>query len=168
MLDARVQGDNDMEHSNRRYSEEEVTQIIRHTLSRGGVKDTISHAELVEIARSTGISGAKLEAAIENMETEGMFESAKEEWLRRHRQEFVHHLTSYLIVNGFLTFIYLWTSPGGYFWPIWPMAGWGIGMAFHFMDTFFVSEAKLERGARRLLKQRRRRQESMEEQGFEA
>ncbi len=150
-----------MEHANRRYSEDEVTQIIRHALSRGGVKDTISHDELVEIARSSGISGAKLEAAIENMETEGVFEAAKAEWIRRHRAEFYSHLTSYCIVNGFLIFVNMWTSRQ-YLWAIWPIMGWGIGLAFHFMDTFFVSEAKLEAGARRLLKQRRRQREKLE------
>ncbi len=143
-----------MEHANRRYSEDEVTQIIRHTLSRGGVKDTISHDELVEIARSTGISGAKLEAA-------------KAEWIKRHRAEFYSHLTSYCIVNGFLIFVNMWTSRA-YPWAIWPIMGWGIGLAFHFRDTFFVSEERLERGARRLLKQRQRRQERIESRGFEA
>ncbi len=154
-----------MEHANRRYSEEEVTQIVRHALSRGGVKDTISHDELVEIARSSGISGGKLEAAIENMETEGVFEASKVEWLQRHRGEFFRHLTSYCIINGFLLFVNLTTSRG-YLWVIWPMMGWGIGLAFHFVDTFFVSETKLDRGARRLLKQRRRRQERIESRDF--
>jgi hypothetical protein len=151
-----------MEHSNRRYSEEEVTQIIRHALSRGGVKDTISHDELVEIARASGISGTKLEAALEHMETDGAMEAAKAEWLKGHREDFFHHLTSYLIVNGFLWFVYFWTMPGRYPWPVWVMAGWGIGIAFHFMDTFFVSEAKIEKGAEKLLRQRRRRQERMQ------
>jgi hypothetical protein len=164
MLEARQE--TAMEHSNRRYSEEEVTQIIRHALSRGGLKDTISHDELVEIARSSGISGAKLEAAIENLEADGAMEAAKVEWLKRHREEFFQHLTSYVIVNGFLWFVWFWATRGGYPWPVWPMAGWGIGLAFHFMDTFFVSETKIERGAERLLRQRRRRQERMESRGM--
>lgn len=160
-----------MEHANRRYSEDEVTQIVRHALARGGVKDTISHDELVEIARSSGISGAKLEAAIEHLETEAMFESAKVEWLKRHRGEFFRHLTSYCIINGFLLFVNLVTTHSMTLmrlWVIWPMAGWGIGLAFHFVDTFFVSELKIERGARRLLKQRRRQQERLRSREFEA
>jgi hypothetical protein len=34
------------------------------------------------------------------------------------------------------------------------------------MDTFFVSESKIERGAERLMRQRRRRQERMESGGL--
>ena len=40
------------------------------------------------------------------------------------------HLTFYLLVNVFLTGIWA-ASGGGYFWPIWPMLGWGIGLAAH-------------------------------------
>lgn len=40
------------------------------------------------------------------------------------------HLTVYLAVNGML--IAIWALTGmGYFWPIWPMMGWGIGLASH-------------------------------------
>jgi class 3 adenylate cyclase len=40
------------------------------------------------------------------------------------------HLTVYVAVNLFL--IAIWAaSGGGYFWPIWPILGWGIGVASH-------------------------------------
>jgi class 3 adenylate cyclase len=40
------------------------------------------------------------------------------------------HLTLYLLINVFL--IGIWAaSGGGYFWPIWPILGWGIGVASH-------------------------------------
>jgi class 3 adenylate cyclase len=40
------------------------------------------------------------------------------------------HLTVYLLVNVLL--IGVWAaSGGGYFWPIWPILGWGIGVAAH-------------------------------------
>jgi hypothetical protein len=38
---------------------------------------------------------------------------------------------SYLMVMGLLIAIWLLTSPGHYFWPVWPMLGWGIGLASH-------------------------------------
>jgi class 3 adenylate cyclase len=45
-------------------------------------------------------------------------------------QSFKHHLTVYLLVNVFL--IGIWAASGaGYFWPIWPILGWGIGLAVH-------------------------------------
>ncbi len=40
------------------------------------------------------------------------------------------HLTVYALVNLFL--IGVWAASGaGYFWPIWPMLGWGLGVAAH-------------------------------------
>jgi uncharacterized membrane protein len=41
------------------------------------------------------------------------------------------HLGTYLSVNLMLVMIWLLTMPGGYFWPIWPMMGWGVGLASH-------------------------------------
>jgi class 3 adenylate cyclase len=40
------------------------------------------------------------------------------------------HFTTFLLVN--LMLIGLWAaSGGGYFWPIWPILGWGIGVGCH-------------------------------------
>jgi hypothetical protein len=41
------------------------------------------------------------------------------------------HATSYLLVIAMLVIIWALTTPGGYFWPVWPMLGWGIGLAAH-------------------------------------
>lgn len=32
--------------------------------------------------------------------------------------------------------IWAFTSPGGYFWPAWPILGVGIGVAFTFLDAY--------------------------------
>jgi len=46
------------------------------------------------------------------------------------RQSFKTHLAIYLAVN--LGLIGIWAaSGGGYFWPIWPILGWGIGLGCH-------------------------------------
>ena len=46
------------------------------------------------------------------------------------RQSFKTHLTFYLVVNVLM--IGIWAaSGGGYFWPIWVILGWGIGLAAH-------------------------------------
>lgn len=144
-----------MDFQNRRYSEEEVSAIVRRALegkSHGG----ITHEDLVNIAQQSGITREQLEQAIEDQETVGELEAAKCEWLRRHREEFFGHLRAYLIVIFMLMVINLMTSRG-YFWFVWPALGWGIGIAFHASDTFFVSQERLERGARRLLKRGKRK-----------
>jgi hypothetical protein len=47
------------------------------------------------------------------------------------KQGFVAHATSYVLVMALLVGIWLLTSPHGSFWPIWPMLGWGFGLAAH-------------------------------------
>jgi class 3 adenylate cyclase len=40
------------------------------------------------------------------------------------------HATAYVLVNVFL--IAIWAAAGGgYFWPVWPILGWGIGLGMH-------------------------------------
>jgi len=40
------------------------------------------------------------------------------------------HVAIYLAVNAML--VAIWALSGfGYFWPVWPMLGWGIGVACH-------------------------------------
>ena len=46
-------------------------------------------------------------------------------------EDFRRHFLSYAMVMALLVAIWLLTSPGGYFWPVWPMLGWGIGVASH-------------------------------------
>ncbi|MCL2446485.1 MAG: 2TM domain-containing protein [Oscillospiraceae bacterium] len=50
------------------------------------------------------------------------------------KKEFKIHLAVYLAVNAFLTGIFFVTSRHAfraYFWPMWPMLGWGLGVAIH-------------------------------------
>ena len=46
------------------------------------------------------------------------------------RHDFYWHLVTYLIINGFMVFIWA-MGPRVGFWPMWVMIGWGIGLAFH-------------------------------------
>ncbi|MCL2530672.1 MAG: 2TM domain-containing protein [Oscillospiraceae bacterium] len=50
------------------------------------------------------------------------------------KKEFKIHLAVYLAVNAFLVGIFFVTSRNAfhaYFWPMWPMLGWGLGVAIH-------------------------------------
>lgn len=63
--------------------------------------------------------------------------------LARMRVEFRRHLVVYFVIIGILWMIWFLTGQG-YIWPIWPMAGWGIGVIFHYMFEYrfspFLSE----------------------------
>ncbi len=52
------------------------------------------------------------------------------------KQEFWTHLFIYFAVNALLVVVWAVTNGGGYFWPVWPIAGWGIGVAAHAWETF--------------------------------
>jgi hypothetical protein len=68
------------------------------------------------------------------------------------KQEFYAHLLAYVLVNGMLVAIWAMTG-AGFFWPIFPILGWGIGIAFHAWDTFrrnAPSEATIQREMDRL------------------
>ena len=63
--------------------------------------------------------------------------------LAQRRASFKRHLATYLILNIF--FWVLWYFSGGSRyneglpWPVWPMLGWGIGVAFHYMGAYVTS-----------------------------
>lgn len=63
--------------------------------------------------------------------------------LAKKRVEFRAHLIVYCIVNGMLWIVW-YLAGGNYPWPIWPTAGWGVGLIFHFLFEYkplgFLSE----------------------------
>jgi hypothetical protein len=52
------------------------------------------------------------------------------------RRDFHGHLLVYALVNAFLVVIWLVTNPGGFFWPIFPLVGWGIGVVMNAWDVY--------------------------------
>lgn len=78
--------------------------------------------------------------------------------LAKRRASFKSHLTIYLIMSAF--FWLLWYFTGGTRhgemlpWPIWPMAGWGIGVAFHYVSAYVsTKDNAVEREYEKLKKQ---------------
>ena len=63
------------------------------------------------------------------------------------------HVLAYVTVNLFLNGIWLLTTPGSFYWPMLPLFGWGIGLAFHIWDVYSyatLSEEKIQREIGRL------------------
>ena len=66
-------------------------------------------------------------------------------WQLAHRRaSFKKHLATYIVINLFFWVLWYFTkerynhvSEYGFVpWPIWPMAGWGIGLVFHFIGAY--------------------------------
>ena len=47
------------------------------------------------------------------------------------RKSVIWHIGAYILVNALQVVIYFLTTPGGYFWPIWSLLGWGTGLLCH-------------------------------------
>ena len=67
------------------------------------------------------------------------------------KREFRLHLAVYLLVNTML--IVIWAATGaGYFWPIWPIAGWALALAAQAYTVYFqkrVTEDDIQAEMRR-------------------
>ncbi len=68
------------------------------------------------------------------------------------KREFRDHLLVYGAVNTLL--VVIWAASGaGYFWPIWAIAGWGIGLALQAWQVYGqkpISEADINEEIDRL------------------
>jgi len=51
------------------------------------------------------------------------------------RRDFFAHLLVYFLVNTFLVVIWAVTS-SGFFWPMFPIVGWGIGVVMNAWDVW--------------------------------
>src|SRR3954447_856982 len=107
---------------------ERVVEFLRQHYGAGRLsEDDLS-------ARIESAYGARTVAELEALITDLPSQRRPASHRRRHRSGLEAsvrvHLTTYLLVNAML--IAIWAAAGGgYFWPIWPILGWGIGVGCH-------------------------------------
>jgi hypothetical protein len=70
-------------------------------------------------------------------------ESSRQDVLReraikrlKKRRDFYGHLLVYVLVNAFFVVIWAMTNPDGFFWPVFPIVGWGIGVVLNAWDVY--------------------------------
>jgi hypothetical protein len=69
----------------------------------------------------------------------------------RERREFATHVVSFVVVNAALVAIWAFTG-AGYFWPIWVIGLWGVGLILHAYTAFArrpLTEADVDAELRR-------------------
>lgn len=72
---------------------------------------------------------------------------ARRQAIVEHRRDLSRHVVAFVAVNVLL--IAVWAMTGaGYFWPIWPLLGWGLGLASHGSERF-LGRALMPCGHRR-------------------
>jgi hypothetical protein len=76
--------------------------------------------------------------------------------LLRKKSDFGAHLLAYVLINGFL--VGIWAVTGAnFFWPVFPIMGWGIGVAFNAWDVY-RRQVPTEEQIRREMESLRRRE----------
>jgi hypothetical protein len=87
---------------------------------------------------------------MQGTDDDGLRDEAIERLKKKH--DFYPHVIAYVLVNLFL--VGIWAVTGaGFFWPVFPILGWGIGIAFHTWDTFSrqrITEQKIQQEMQRL------------------
>ena len=84
-----------------------------------------------------------------SIDDESRAQAVRRLWAKR---GFTIHLTAFAIASLAMLLIWATASGGAYFWPIWPIAGWGTGVAVHAWFTYgqwSLSEAEIQREIRR-------------------
>lgn len=75
------------------------------------------------------------------MEDQKIYRQARRRAAAKFR--FLIHLTVYIVVNLLLAAINLMASPQ-YYWFVWPLMGWGIGIVFHGLAIFVFTSGSLK------------------------
>ena len=71
--------------------------------------------------------------------------------IAKKRAAFKWSFSAYVFVNAFLIAVWFFSSgPDSYFWPIWVMLWWGIGLLFQYLSAYqgnnmFTAEQEYER-----------------------
>ena len=52
------------------------------------------------------------------------------------KREFHAHLVVFVLVNAFFVGIWAVTNSGGFFWPVFLIGGWGIGLVMNAWDVY--------------------------------
>jgi hypothetical protein len=111
-----------------------VEEILRIAMqNQGGVDvgaDTGLRQRLLASASELGISEEAVLAAQQQWEDQHREQELREEYRSHLKRELFTHIGIYLVFNLILALVSRITSPH-YFWAMWPILVWGIGMGSH-------------------------------------
>lgn len=125
-----------------RYSSEDVQQILQQAMATQN--EGFSQEQLQEMANEAGITPEILKATEREWLAQRETSRKQQESMMRRQRGFTAHLIPYLAVNAFLIVLNLATTPR-YFWAIFPISGWGLGLFFHGWAAYRVPPKPTEK-----------------------
>lgn len=134
-----------------------MDRILQRALSKRAGSGNISHDQLIEVGRELGLTEQEIERAIDEEQRYGAIDEAREEVIEKQRKGWREHFSWYVGVNAITMGLNFMQEDGRFTWALGMLFGWGIGMAIHTYDTFFPSEKKLNKAAKKLLRKREER-----------
>ncbi len=119
-------------------TDQDVDEILRLAVQRSG-GSTDLRARMAASAEELGITPEELAAAEEEYRTRRQEEVQEKAARIKRRRAFIDHLATYFCVN--LGLVAIWYFSGrDYFWPIWPLTGWGLfGVLPHFWNAWVMN-----------------------------
>jgi hypothetical protein len=148
------------------YSQEEAEAILTKA-ARRQPSGTVSHEQLLAMAEELGITPQEVEAVIGEVREAHDDAKLRLEFIGMRRATFWPHLIPYLLLNLMLIFIN-WRTSSGFPWALFPLLGWGIGLACHAVAVLPTRGPEFERQfaewkGEKLKKERRRERRSAAE-----
>jgi 2TM domain len=152
----------------RLFTQEEVNSILSRAVERQSpTEGGLTYDELLDAARQAGISAETIDAAASEVDSSrrvaGEDELARAELAARtwrQRRGFVLHFTVFAMVMVLLGVIngQTWRE-NGVLWVLYPLLGWGIGLAAHFASVAYAHLFPDPRAVNSVRHELRRREE---------
>ncbi|MFN8218712.1 MAG: 2TM domain-containing protein [Fimbriimonadales bacterium] len=137
------------------YNDDEVQDILKRAIAIDATR--LNRRETLErTAAELGISPEALAEAERLHVAESKRSADRLDFQRSWRHEFYLHLAVYGVINLFLIILNLITDRHD-FWAIYPLLGWGIGIAIHAFVTFVPSPEEYEEKYQEWQSERRNR-----------
>lgn len=122
----------------------DVEQILKLAVRSAGFSDEEALRQRLHAAGAElGLTDAQIAAAEERYKEEKAEMLERAEFESYAVKEFWEHFWAYIIVNAGLVAFDLF-GDGRLSWAMWPLIGWGIGLAFHAYSVYFPSQEGYE------------------------
>jgi hypothetical protein len=115
------------------FDERDAEEILKRAAAMDG-NAQIDRAIMERTAAELGISPENLARAEADYLKERERTRHLDEFLTYRKKAMSAQFGLYVVINCFLIGIWAFGARGGYFWPMWPIMGWGIGLAVQFLQ----------------------------------